>query len=77
MYLFEMMQKNPFTDLYSLGCWIIVLLMTLYIIFPVDFIPDFGGAFGFLDDVIIFIWCLAVLKSIVVDHKKSKFDIRN
>lgn len=46
----------------------------LYVVSPMDFVPDFFIALGLLDDIAIVCWAMNRLNKELIDYKKSKID---
>ncbi|MDF2607943.1 MAG: putative rane protein [Bacillales bacterium] len=52
-----------------------ILMFIVYLIFPLDIIPDFFAFFGFIDDATILLFILSKIVNIAPDHLKEKHGI--
>lgn len=49
-----------------------IIATLLYVLLPVDVIPDFVPALGFTDDAAVFAWCLKMVSSDLEKYKEWK-----
>ena len=61
--------KGEYRD-FPLGSIIAAVIFTLYLVFPMDLIPDAIPGVGHIDDAGVFLACLKLIKSDIDDYLK-------
>ena len=61
--------KNEYTDI-PIGTIISIVSTLIYLLSPVDLIPDFIPLAGYLDDLALLSWVLKLIHSDVEEYKK-------
>ena len=65
--------KKEYTDI-PLGTILSIVVTLLYIISPVDLIPDVIPGVGYLDDIALLVWVLKSIHSDVEEYKQWRVD---
>ena len=55
-----------------------LLFSALYIISSIDLVPEiFLGVFGFIDDILVLVWCLGIVSEEIEKYKKILKDSKD
>ena len=65
--------KKGYTDI-PIGTIISIISTLIYIISPIDLIPDYIPVVGYIDDIAILSWVLKSINSDVEEYKKWRTD---
>lgn len=65
--------KKEYTDI-PIGTIISIISTLIYIISPIDLIPDYIPVVGYIDDIAILSWVLKSINSDVEEYKKWRTD---
>jgi uncharacterized membrane protein YkvA (DUF1232 family) len=65
--------KKEYTDI-PIGTIISIVSTLIYIVSPIDLIPDPIPGIGYIDDIILFGWVLKSIHSDVEEYKKWRVD---
>jgi uncharacterized membrane protein YkvA (DUF1232 family) len=65
--------KKEYTDI-PIGTIISIVSTLIYIVSPIDLIPDFIPGVGYIDDIILFGWVLKSIHSDVEEYKQWRID---
>ena len=65
--------KKEYTDI-PIGTIISIVSTLIYIVSPIDLIPDFIPVVGHIDDIMLLVWVLKSIHSDVEEYKKWRVD---
>lgn len=65
--------KKEYTDI-PIGTIISIVSTLIYIVSPIDLIPDPIPGVGYIDDIMLFGWVLKSIRSDVEEYKKWRID---
>jgi uncharacterized membrane protein YkvA (DUF1232 family) len=52
--------------------WIAITVCLIYVILPLDFIPDWTSALAFVDDLFIILWLVLFLRNVVREWRREQ-----
>jgi len=65
--------KKEYTDI-PIGTIISIVSTLIYIVSPIDLIPDVAPGVGYIDDIALYVWVLKSIHSDVEEYKKWRID---